>query len=244
MAALKALAAQVVAWVLVLAALQLGVLASPSVLLLAFGQGVLAALIGVLLRSAIWWLPIHLLFSPAAVFAARLGLSPAWYFAAFVLLILIYWSSFRTQVPLFLTNRATSSALLALLPPQAGLTVMDLGCGTGRLLRWLAQQRPDCRFVGIETAPLPFLLARLAARGLPNCEVERADFWTCPLGEGDVIYAFLSPAPMARLWRKLASEMRPRSMFISNSFPVPDVAPERIVEVDDRRSTKLYVYRF
>ncbi|MCZ7653094.1 MAG: class I SAM-dependent methyltransferase [Rhodocyclaceae bacterium] len=66
-------------------------------------------------------------------------------------------------MPLFLSSRATADALIGLLPWQPGLRVIDLGAGTGMLLRRLAQARPEARFTGVEHAPLPYLAARLNA---------------------------------------------------------------------------------
>ena len=63
-------------------------------------------------------------------------------------------------------------------------------------------------------------------------------------GDFDVVYCFLSPAPMARLFAKAAAEMKPGSLFVSNSFAVPGQSPGRIVEVDDRRRTKLLIWEF
>jgi hypothetical protein len=61
--------------------------------------------------------------------------------------------------------------------------------------------------------------------------------------EQDVVYAYLSPVPMARLWCKVCEEMPSGSRFISNTFPVPGVEPERVVELDDFHHSRLYVYR-
>jgi hypothetical protein len=205
-------------------------------------QGAAAALAAAALRSAPWWLPIHLAFAPALLAATRLQIAPAWYLGAFVVLVLVYWSSFRTQVPLFLSNRATAEALSALIPQAKGQRVADLGSGTGGLLLRLARSRPDCMFVGIEAAPLPFAIARITKRRA-NLDMRWGDFWSGSLGEFDVVYAFLSPVPMARLWAKARAEMRPGSLLVSNSFPVPDLAPTRTVEVADRRRTRLYCYR-
>lgn len=208
----------------------------------AFAQGIAAALAAFALRSAPWWLPIHLAFAPALVAAARLQIAPAWYMGAFVILMLIYWTSFRTQVPLFLSNRTTAEALLALIPEGKGHKMADLGSGTGGLLLRLARGRPNCRFVGIETAPLPYLLARLTKRRR-NLELRWGDFWRDDLAEYDIVYAFLSPVPMARLWDKARAEMQPGSLLVSNSFPVPGMAPAHVVDVPDRRLTRLYCYR-
>lgn len=242
MTALKALAAQTLAWLAVIALLTGGALPHATPLALALIQGGLAGGIGLGLRADRWWLPIHLLFSPALIITSQLNLAPAWFLAGFVLLALIYWSSFKTQVPLYLSNQATAQALLQLIP-ESGASFIDLGCGTGSLLRHLARARPGCRFAGVETAPLPWLLARIACRGLSNCTIRRGDFWQDSLAQHNLVYAFLSPVPMADLERKAANEMRPGSLLISNSFPLPETAPSQTIEVPDRRQTRLYCYR-
>ena len=158
-------------------------------------------------------------------------------------LTFVFWTTFRGEVPLFLSSRTTADALLALLPQHAGLQVVDLGAGTGGLLRRLAQARPDARFTGIEHAPLPYLAARLNAHGLGNLVIQRNDLWRHPLAGQDVVFTFLSPRVMPRLWEKARAEMRPGTLLVSSSFPVPDASPERVVEVADRRGTRLYCYR-
>ena len=243
MAALKALAAQLLAWLLVAAgSVALGRPPAPS-LPLAAVQGILAAGIGILLKSERWWIAIHLLFSPALVLALRLDLPPSLYLAVLAGLTFVFWTTFRGEVPLVLSNRATAQAVLGLLPDTPGLRVIDLGAGTGGLLRQLAQARPEARFTGVEHAPLPYLVARFNARGLANLAVQRADLWRQPLAEQDVVYAFLSPAVMARLGDKARAELRPGALLISNSFPLPDGAPKWVVDVPDRRGTRLYCYR-
>ncbi|MBA3904125.1 MAG: methyltransferase type 12 [Rhodocyclaceae bacterium] len=213
-----------------------------SPFLIAVIQGVIAFLAATLLSQPPWWRAIHLIFLPLVAGALQLDLPPWLYLAAFGLLVSVYWRTFRGDVPLYLSNQATAEAARALLPKRGGVRAIDLGAGTGGLLRHLASGRPDGLFTGIEHAPLPFLLARLAASDLSNCTVMRGDFWHHPLGPYDMVYAFLSPLPMPRLWEKAKAEMRPGSLLVSNSFPVPDVEPQRVIEIADRRGTRLYCY--
>ena len=243
MPALKALAAQLLGWLAVLGLLWSGILPAPSLLAIALLQGGFAAAASLALGSARWWLPIHGAFSPALVLGSGLHVAPAWFLAGFLLLALVYWSSFRTQVPLYLSNRTTMRALEALLPPGRPQSVADLGCGTGSLLAHLARARPDCRFDGVEAAPLPWLAAYLMTRKLPNCRVSRSDFWQRSLKDHDMVYVFLSPVPMPRLWKKALAEMRPGSLLVSNSFPVPGVDADQVLTLPDRRATRLYLYR-
>lgn len=209
----------------------------------AFVQGGIAAALGFRLRLAPWWLPIHLLFMPAVVCALSFGFAPAWFLSAFLLLFMVYWSAFSSQVPLYLSSRKAWSALADMLPGKQGFAMLDLGCGLGGMLAYLSAKRPDGRFHGMEIAPLPFALARLrkmAGRG--TYQVRWGDFWTRSLAAYDIVYAYLSPVPMERLWVKACSEMAAGSRFVSNTFAVPGIQPEAIVELDDFHCSRLYVY--
>jgi hypothetical protein len=73
--------------------------------------------------------------------------------------------------------------------------------------------------------------------------VQRRDFMQVDLSGYDVVYAFLSPAPMPQLWAKARREMRPGSLFVSLAFAVPGVAPERVIDVSERERHTLYVWR-
>ena len=170
---------------------------------------------------------------------------PAWvWLAAFAVLALIYWNSPGGRVPLYLTNRATYRALAELLPKERGFSFADLGSGLGGPVFALAKRRPDGAFTGFETAPLPYLISKL--RGLfsrrPNASIAFADYRKRDLAPFDVVYCFLSPAPMPELYRKARREMRAGSLLISNSFFVPGHRADRTLEVDDRRGTILYVW--
>jgi precorrin-6B methylase 2 len=205
-------------------------------------QGGCAALAAYKLEMPPWWIPIHLGFAPLIVAAGTLSIPPGWYLAAFVISLLVFWRTDKSRVPLYLTNATTASAVARLLPARP-CHVVDLGCGDGGLLCQLAGLRPDCEFVGIEHAPLPWLVARLRSLRAPNLTIRYGDFWAQHLGLFDVVYAFLSPAPMGSLWQKAVEEMHPDALLVSNSFAVPDIQAEHTVAVEDRRETLLYVYR-
>jgi hypothetical protein len=58
-----------------------------------------------------------------------------------------------------------------------------------------------------------------------------------------VVYAFLSPAPMAALWDKVRREMRAGSLFISNSLPCRESQQPRSSKSMIARQTRLYCYQ-
>lgn len=208
--------------------------------------GGVGAVLATLSRQPWWWRLIHGVFAPLAWLVAQLDIDPGWFLAAAILLLLVYRGALSGQVPLYLSNRQTALALAALIPsPANGHTprCADLGAGLGSLLRPLAEARPDAHFTGIENAPLTWLGGRLLTLGQANLSWCWGSLWQASLADYDLVYAFLSPVPMGDLWQKAKAEMKPGSLFVSNSFPVPDVAPSEIVAVDDRRQTQLYCYR-
>jgi SAM-dependent methyltransferase len=239
--ALKALLSQLCGWGAVWLIGQSGLLPE-GVWSLAFSQAVAAMAVAAALRSARWWLPIHLAFTPLVFAAHTFGIPSGVWLAVFTLFALVYWSSYRTQVPLFLSNWQTTRAVAGLLPPGP-IEVLDVGCGIGSFLAAFAQQRQDACLTGIESAPAPFALARLRTRKHPATTVIRGDFFAHSWAGYDLVYAFLSPAPMPEVWEKAQREMRPGSLLVSNSFEIPGIAPDRVIEVADWRRTRLLVFR-
>lgn len=210
---------------------------------LAVVQGLIAAFLSRRLTQPAWWQWIHLGFSPLIILLLASGVSSWWYFAIFLILLLVYWTTFRTRVPFFLTNQQTLEALEPFLIQQKPKTVADLGCASGGVLADFAQKMPETRFMGYEIAPLPVLFAKWRTRNCANVSIKFSDFWRADFSRFDVVYAFLSDEPMAQLWQKARQEMRPNTLFISNTFHVPNETPTEIIHVDDFRGTELLIWR-
>jgi hypothetical protein len=203
--------------------------------------GALAFLLANRTRQDWWWQLIHSLFAPAIVLFSGLDIAPEWYLAAFVLMFLVYRGALTSQVPLYLSNKETTRILSELLMPAA--KVVDLGAGMGSVVSPLAKMRADTQISGIENSYLPWAIGFLRTANLRNCHWALGNFWDVSLAEYNVVYAFLSPAPMSRLWLKVKREMHPGALLISNSFRVPDVDATEEIDVDDSRKTRLYCYR-
>jgi hypothetical protein len=209
-------------------------------------QGVAAALISHFIGLARWWLVLQIALPPAGL-ALHQSSTPAWvYLAVVVLLAVVFWNTLGERVPLYLTNRRTIDAIDALLPKAQTFRFVDIGCGLASLLGPLSRRHPEAEFVGIESAPLPYALAslRLWLANRRNARIDFGSLWDRSLADYDIAYCFLSPAPMAALYEKAKAEMKSGALLISNSFEVPDHAPDDIIEVGDGRQTRLLLWRF
>lgn len=236
-------AGALVAWGIVIAAHRLGI-AEVSIQTALLFEGVVAASLGLVVGLERWWVWPQLFLPPILGLAVSIKL-PGWVpFIALALLVGFYWNAVAERVPLYLSNKRARDALAGLLPTKEGVRALDAGAGLGGPLASLAAARPDGEFVGCETAPLSWLVARIRLARRRNVRLMFASLWSLDLGGFDVVYAFLSPTPMPRLYKKAAREMKPGSILVSNTFIVPDVEPDAIVELDDIRRTHLFVYRF
>lgn len=218
-------------------------------LLFALLCGLLAMSFSYLAGQDSWWIIIQLLFAPALVLMLTLNIPPGFFLVAFLIMLTVYWSTFRTQVPLYLSSNKVWHALEGLLPPQnpdLNFRFIDLGSGLGGVLTHLARVRPDGHYSGIESAPLPLLWSRLRIRTYSNCEVHWGSIWDdqlCNLAQYDVVFAYLSPVPMERLWRKAHTEMRPGTLFISSTFTIPGHEPDERIQIDDLHQSTLLLWR-
>jgi len=209
-----------------------------------------AAVLAWLWLLPLWWRYINLFFLPLIGLALYLqsdadGIDPNWFLAAFILLALTSLGAVRTRVPLYLSSPRAATELALRLPERGRL--IDLGCGLGGPLARIHQQRPDAQLAGIEAAPLNWLFAklRLKASGA-HAEIRLGSIWSVDLAGYDIVYAYLSPAPMARLWEKARREMKPGSLLISNTFAVPDLNPDEIIDISnpgDLAHARLLIWR-
>src|SRR5512139_354284 len=216
----------------------------PSLWQLAFAQGAIAALLSHVWRQPAWWPPLHLGFLPAIFVTRQAGL-PAWiHLAAFLTLLLFYWSTFRTRVPLSLSGRKAWQPLAALLPQARPFRFIHLGSGLGGVPMYLESRFPQSRFYGTETAPAPWFISRLRA-WLKGSRVDfmRKDYAALDLAGFDVVFAFLSPAAMPGLWQQAQAQMRSGTLFISLAFPVNGRQPDHVAAQDAGALHTLYAWR-
>lgn len=225
----------VAAWLPLLPLIALGW----SLAALVFMQGGLALLLSRWFALPSWWQAINAAFCPLLWLVSQADIHPLWFLAGFALLALTSLGSLKTRVPLYLSSRQAIEAVAARVPE--GARVLDLGCGLGGWLAGLHAARPDLRLAGVEMAPFNWLASRLRLGS--RAEIRLGSLWDVDLSRYDVVYAYLSPAPMARLWQKVEREMRPGSVLISNSFGVPDVEPDETVELDDLSHARLLIWR-
>ena len=190
-----------------------------------------------------WWGLISILLPLLFVISNTSLQLPTWsYFTLFVILALFFSHTLKERVPLYLSNRSTHSALNEFMHKYQLKTAIDLGCGFGGVVRALSSS--DKKATGVETAPMAWLVAFVLSRLSSKGNIFHQNIWETDLKNYDLVYAFLSPVPMEKIYLKAKKEMMPGGFLISNSFPVPNVTPTEVWELNDQRQTQLFIYKF
>ncbi|GKT12452.1 MAG: hypothetical protein ISEC1_P1430 [Thiomicrorhabdus sp.] len=210
--------------------------------LLVAAQGGLAALLTYRLGLPYWWRWIQFLMPLGLYAGILLAFDPVWALLILVLVWLFFSNAITERVPLYFTNATTRYALKELVKTKRSVHFVDLGCGFASNVIFMSKQDEVAVSHGVETAPFPYLLSKLRTI-LFGGQTFAQDIWKTDLANYDVVYAFLSPEPMEKLWDKVSHEMNAGSLFISNSFAVPSIDPSEVWELADKRRTKLYIYR-
>ncbi len=121
-------------------------------------------------------------------------------------------------VPTLKSQRVDAFELLNLKPGQ---TLLELGCGDGRVLNFAASK--GIKSVGYELNPLLFIIAKvLTWRNRRSVSVRYGNFWTVNWPQADGIYVFALAKYMKRLDKKITQEYKYKKVkLVSYTFAIP-----------------------
>ncbi len=121
--------------------------------------------------------------------------------------------------PYLPTRKKQTNAALDLLDLKPGQTLLELGCGDGRVLRYAAAR--GIRGVGYELNPILVAVAWLMTlRYRKLVTIKWANFWSVEWSEADGIFVFLLDKYMSRLDKKIDQQARPVKLA-TFAFKVP-----------------------
>lgn len=144
------------------------------------------------------------------------------------LLFLLFCFSFVLLfgAPYLPTLNKNMQVALDLIDLKPGQTLLELGCGDGRVLVAAAQR--GWQAIGYELNPLLVLVCKLRTwRYRRLVTVRFANFWQAKLPVTDGIFVFVMQRHMNRLNTKIVQEARKPIKLVSFAFTIPGVKPTR-----------------
>ena len=127
---------------------------------------------------------------------------------------------------------------------KPGETVIDLGCGDGRILV-AAAGKYKAKAIGIEISPklVSEAKARIAKEGLiEQVQVIQGDLLQADLTGADVVTIYLDTAVNTQLRPRLEKYLKPGARVVSHDFQVPGWKPTRVDKSEGKQGHFIYLY--
>ncbi|MBI2426536.1 MAG: 50S ribosomal protein L11 methyltransferase [Candidatus Kerfeldbacteria bacterium] len=160
---------------------------------------------------------------------------------ALVLLVTTAYAGI-SAAPWIPTRRSDIRRLLASANIQKGETVVDLGCGDGRLVI-AADTMFGAHGIGYEISLIQYLHAqwnRWRAHA-KNTEIRYKSLFAADLARADVVLVFLMARVYDRLRPKLERELKPGARVIVEAWPIPGWEPAKTEKPEGRLTVYTYV---
>ncbi len=160
--------------------------------------------------------------------------------------VVFYLFSLLAESPFIRVPSQVVPEIINLLNLENARIFYDLGCGDGRVLFAAYKAYPKVKYLGIEINWFPFLLASVKKilLGSPrNIVLVRGDMYTQNCSDADLVFCYLFPKPIQRVWNKLQEELKPGARLVSCHFrPVEPPDQEIILKNASPTAKKLYIY--
>lgn len=121
----------------------------------------------------------------------------------------------------------------------------DLGCGDGRVLRYVAKKNPEARVIGIELSFPIFLWAKFRQflSRTDNVEIKFGNALNYDISRVDVVYSYaLVQSINNKLKAKFERESKKEAKVLSYAFSIEDWPGKVFIDRVDSRNTPIYVY--
>jgi len=159
-----------------------------------------------------------------------------------VIYLVIFQAILWYGVPYVPTPDYRIEKLLSSLDLQTWQKFLDIGCGDGRVVESVAQKFSWAQCIGIENSPYPYYLAKKRRKkSLAHYEIKKGNFFWEDISEYNVIYCYLLPSLMKKVWKKIQSECKEGTLLYSSAFEIPWKSPEEKIFI--KENTYFYVYK-
>ncbi|MEK7594812.1 MAG: methyltransferase domain-containing protein [Patescibacteria group bacterium] len=149
-----------------------------------------------------------------------------WLVAALTLLVICFSGVLLFGAPYLPTLKPQVEAALKLADLKPGETLLELGCGDGKVL--IAAAKQGINVVGYELNPVLVVIAWLRTRRYRrNVKIIWGDFWNKPWPEAEAIFTFLLPRYMSKLNKKVIQYDSKPVKLISFAFEIPELKPTK-----------------
>lgn len=147
----------------------------------------------------------------------------------------------RSAAPFFPSSKNVMRRAMKEADLKSGELFYDLGAGTGTSLI-IADKEFGARAVGFEINILPYCIAKIKIFfRRSTAKIFFRSLFNENLRNADVVFCFLLPRTMEKLYPKFKAELKPGARLVAYTFPPPAMTPAKTIVIDG--DWKLFVYK-
>jgi len=147
-----------------------------------------------------------------------------WISLALLLICLPGFLVMRGGAPYVATPKRIMNAMLKLANIHSGETVIDAGCGDGRMV--LAAAKKGAKAIGFERSVPTYIVARMRSLFQKNANVLFRDLWKQDYSKADVVFCYLLTDTMRKFERVVWPTLKPGARVVSHVFTFEHVQPD------------------
>ncbi|MBD3156284.1 hypothetical protein GF369_00490 [Candidatus Peregrinibacteria bacterium] len=161
----------------------------------------------------------------------------------FIILVVPTIIALISGAPFVPTPMHVGKKMLQLGKVKKGETVVDIGCGDGRLV-YLAAHKYGARAIGYELSPIVYILAKIRqCLWRSKATITFGDFRMHDLSQVDCIVTYMLPDTLKKFVPKFEKELKPGARIVSYAFHIGDWKPTHVEPACAREHrSKIWVY--
>ncbi len=172
-------------------------------------------------------------------------------FIIFTLLFLLFilfqfMAVFTTNAPFVPVPDHTIEKIIQNLNLNGSSILYDLGCGDAKILVAAAKGYPQIKAIGIESALVPFFLAKFKSIKYENIEIWRENFFQANISPATHIFMYLYQEVSDKLMTRIIKECKKGTIIASCDFKLSNIEPDRTININPSQTQKrgnwLYIY--
>ncbi|MFA6131291.1 MAG: hypothetical protein WC730_03480 [Patescibacteria group bacterium] len=176
----------------------------------------------------------------------------ALFFILATILVLFFWSwsLAMTRAPFIPMPNEVLTAIIDALELKEGSYLVDLGCGDARVIEAGWKKEPRARFLGIDHAIFPIILARWRLLRLGNSKgvtLRRQNIFKTDVRDVTHVFLYLFPGLMDSILPKLEKELKTGTRLVSCDYPFSKRSADFVIDLHRTKNQlgrKLYIYIF
>ena len=132
----------------------------------------------------------------------------------------------RISTGLHLRWKKAGLKALAKKLPEGG-SLLDMGCGTGDIIKLIKEQRPDCKALGVDFSPKMLEVAGKNLKGIPGVRLERGNVTRLAYEDGSfdavtISFALRNTSDYGRVLGEAFRLLKPNGYFMCIDSFVPE----------------------